>query len=356
MHEQFLLAALEQAQLGLGSCAPNPSVGAVAVQNETIIARAFHHGAGTPHAEQLLLAQLPPKMRGVSVYISLEPCNHWGKTPPCTDALIDYGIEAVFFAYKDPNPIVASNDSVAQLLAHGIKVQHRPLPLITDFYKSYTHWVHTKKPWVTVKMAQSFDGKIGALTGQRLVLSNQLCADFTHEQRALSDVILSSARTILCDNPSLNVRRKGAVQAKPVAILDTNLSLTHKECVFSTASHCFIYHNEALAPRAHQNSALASYSHHPMPMINDRLDLNAVLTHLGAQGFHRVFVEAGGAVFSSLHKEQRVNQTYIYLVPESLDEGAVFAYQQSRIFERKHKVSWRVMDDNMIACLDWEED
>lgn len=356
MHEQFLLAALEQARLGLGSCAPNPSVGAVAVQNGTIIAQAFHHGAGTPHAEQLLLAQLPPKMRGVSVYISLEPCNHWGKTPPCTDALIDYGIEAVFFAYKDPNPIVATNDSVAQLVAHGIKVQHLPLPVITDFYKSYTHWVHTKKPWVTVKIAQTFDGKIGTLTGEQLLLSNDLCAQFTHEQRASSDVILSSARTILCDNPSLNVRLNGVVQAKPVAILDTNLSLTTKERVFSTASHCFIYHNEALSPSPHQSTSAPSCSHHPIPMINGRLDLNAVLTHLGAQGFHSVWVEAGGAVFSSLHKEQRVDRTYIYLVPECLDEGAVCAYQQSGIFERKHKVSWRVMADNMIACLDWKED
>ena len=103
MHEQFLLAALEQAKLGQGQCAPNPSVGAVAVQNGKIIAQAFHKGAGTPHAEQLLLAQLPPKMLGVNVYITLEPCNHWGKTPPCVQVLSDYGVERVYFAYFDPS-------------------------------------------------------------------------------------------------------------------------------------------------------------------------------------------------------------------------------------------------------------
>ena len=133
MHEKFLLAALEQAELGQGLCAPNPSVGAVAVQNGNIIAQAWHKGSGTPHAEQLLLAQIAPKTPGVSLYITLEPCTHWGKTPPCVDAIIEHGIEQVFFAYLDPNPLVAQNNSAKKLEAQGIQATHIPLPVIDAF-------------------------------------------------------------------------------------------------------------------------------------------------------------------------------------------------------------------------------
>ena len=137
MHKQFLLAALKQAELGKGQCAPNPSVGAIAVRNGIIIAQDWHRGAGSLHAEQLLLAQFPPKTPGVSVYITLEPCNHWGRTPPCIDALIEHGVEQVFFAFRDPNPLVAKKDVFALLGAHGIKVSHSPLPEIDEFYQSY---------------------------------------------------------------------------------------------------------------------------------------------------------------------------------------------------------------------------
>ena len=337
MHEQFLLAALEQARLGLGQCAPNPSVGAVAVQNGRIIAQAYHKGAGTPHAEQLLLAQLPPKMLGVSIYITLEPCNHWGKTPPCVDALIDYGVEQVFFSYFDPNPIVAKNDSSQQLRKRGIEVTYIPLKEVDSFYKSYSHWIHTGKPQITVKMAQSLDGKIGSTQGARLILSNELCLLFTHEMRLAHDVILTTAKTIQTDNPKLNVRLKGKELAKPVAIIDSNLILDKDASIFSTASHCHIYHDESVIPPL---PLLANCSYHPIPMNGEELDLNTLISHLGELGYHDVWVEAGGALFRSLHKEKLVDKTYLYLVPTCLGEATVSAYQEEELFERKHTVSW----------------
>ena len=350
MHEKFLLEALKQAKLGRGLCAPNPSVGAVAVQNGNIISQTCHLGAGTPHAEQLLLAQIPPKMPGVSLYITLEPCNHWGKTPPCVDAIIDYGIEEVFFSYLDPNPLVANNNSSAKLRERGIKVTHIPLEEINEFYKSYTYWTRTHKPRVTVKMAQTLDGKIGCTDGERLILSNSLCSRFTHEMRLSSDIILTTARTIILDNPKMNVRLNNKEQKKPVAIIDQHLNLKADACIFSTASHCHVYHhdtNDVIYPNS---------SFYPMPLNNGLMDLNAIITHLGALGYHDVWVEAGGALFSSLHRQGLVHRTYLYIVPEVLGEKAVSAYQQSGLFDREHTVSWRAMGENMIACLDWQED
>ncbi len=350
MHEKFLLAALEQAKLGRGLCAPNPSVGAVAVQNGRIIAQSYHKGAGTPHAEQLLLAQIPPQIPGVSLYITLEPCNHWGKTPPCVDAIIEYGVEEVIFSYLDPNPIVAQNDSSAKLREKGIKVTHLPLEPINTFYKSYDYWTKTHKPRVTVKLAQSLDGRIGQAEGERLILSNSLCAQFTHEQRAMNDVILTTARTIQLDNPKLNVRINGVEQAKPVAIIDAHLNLNAEATIFSSARHCHIYHHD------NKDVSYPNSSFYSMPLNKGTMDLSAIISHLGELGYHDVWVEAGGALFNSLHQEGLVHRTYLYIVPISLGEKAVSAYQKQGVFDRAHTISWNAMGDNMIVCLDWQED
>ncbi|KTD41741.1 bifunctional diaminohydroxyphosphoribosylaminopyrimidine deaminase/5-amino-6-(5-phosphoribosylamino)uracil reductase RibD [Legionella parisiensis] len=350
MHKKFLLAALDQARLGQGHCAPNPCVGAVAVQNETIIAQACHSGAGTPHAEQLLLTQIPPKMPGVTLYISLEPCNHWGRTPPCVDAIINHGVEEVVFAYLDPNPVVAKNNSSDKLRAHGIKVTHYPVDEITEFYKSYSYWTLRKMPRVTVKIAQTLNGKIGRAVGERVILSNTQCGEFTHQMRAATDIILTTARTIQLDNPKMNVRLGLKEQGKPVAIIDRQLSLNQQSIIFSTAAHCHVYHcNEQ--ETSYPNSTL-----HLMPMKNGAMDLGAVIYHLGELGYHDVWVEAGGALFSALHQEKLVHRTYLYIVPSILEHDAISAYQQSGIFDRAHTISWHAMGDNMIACLDWQED
>ncbi|CAM2785780.1 bifunctional diaminohydroxyphosphoribosylaminopyrimidine deaminase/5-amino-6-(5-phosphoribosylamino)uracil reductase RibD [Legionella worsleiensis] len=369
MHEQFLLAALKQAKLGQGICAPNPSVGAVAVRNGSIIAQDWHRGAGLPHAEQLLLAQFPPKTPGVSLYITLEPCNHWGKTPPCVNAIINHGIEQVYFSFKDPNPIVAENNSTALLEAHGIKVTHLPLPEIDEFYQSYAYWILTRRPRVTVKMAQTLDGKIGLMNHERIMLSNSLCYEFTHKMRATSDVILTSSNTVRADNPLMNARFIDQELAKPVAIIDRDLSLPKEALIFSKASHCHIYYGApgvsadkkglktgAESPHLHHSCfPYPNSTYHATPLKSGRLDLNSVLTHLGEQGYHDVWVEAGGAIFSALHQEGLVHRTYLYIVPVYLGTKAICAYQNSELFDRKHQVSWHEMGDNMIACIDWQE-
>lgn len=349
MHEQFLLAALEQARQGQGSCAPNPSVGAVAVQDGKIIAQACHKGAGTPHAEQLLLAQFPPNLPDVRVYITLEPCNHWGRTPPCVEKIISHGIKDIIFSYLDPNPIVAKNKSSEQLRQHGIRVLHVPLQAVNDFYQSYTYWIKNNRPRVTVKMAQTLDGKIAGAKGERVQLTNALCERFTHEKRAQSDVILTSARTIIQDNPQLNVRLE-ETRKKPLAIIDSHCRLNPEFTVFQTAEHCHLYY---VTGKPFQTNASCSF--YPMPEKNGKMDLFAVINHLGRLGFHDVWVEAGSEIFNSLHFEGLVHRTYLYIAPQVLGP-ALTAYPQKGLFDKAHTVSWHEMGDNMIACLDWQED
>lgn len=352
MHEKFLLKALAQARLGQGHCAPNPAVGAVAVKNGTIIAQSHHEGAGNPHAEPLVLAQFPPKTKGVSLYVSLEPCNHWGKTPPCVDAIIKHEIEEVIFAYKDPNPIIHLNNSSNILRAHGIKVTHYPIKEIDDFYNSYTYWTLTKKPRVTVKIAQTLNGKIALFDKKPIKLSNKLCEQFTHQQRAKTDIILTSAQTVKHDNPKMNVRLDQKEQQKPVAIIDSHLSLENTAAIFSEAKQCHIFYCDQKAkPKGYPNS-----SYHMMPMKNGLMDLDAVIKQLGALGYHDVWAEVGGTLFSSLHQDGLVHRTYLYIVPTLLNQDAISAYQQNGVFDKQHTVSWQIMDDNIILCLDWSDE
>ena len=351
MHKQFMLAALEQAWLGRGFCAPNPSVGAVAVQHGKIIAQSWHHGAGTPHAEIVLLEQLPKYCPDITIYVTLEPCNHWGRTPPCVNALLKQGIKHVVYAYADPNPVVSVNNTPDLLKKQGVSVLHYPLPEIDRFYQSYTHWINTHKPWVTVKLAQTFDGKIAAAGCVRAFLSNPLCAEFTHQNRKHSDIILTTARTVNLDDPLLNVRLHGDQIAKPVAIIDSQLRLNPDAKVLKQASHCHVYHDAT-----HSGGRIYAHcSYHPMPSAEGHVDLSAVIEHLGRLGYHDIWVEAGGELFTALHEAGLVNKAYVYLVPKVLGEAAIPAYHNIDIFSNTHAVSWQAMGDNMIATFDWQE-
>ncbi|WP_133127792.1 bifunctional diaminohydroxyphosphoribosylaminopyrimidine deaminase/5-amino-6-(5-phosphoribosylamino)uracil reductase RibD [Legionella nagasakiensis] len=350
MHKQFLLAALEQARLGRGFCAPNPSVGAIAVQNGKIIAQAYHLGAGTPHAEQLLLNQLPANLLDITVYVTLEPCNHWGRTPPCVDAIIKYGVKRVVYGYSDPNPIVAANNTPERLRGEKIEVIHYPLVEIDEFYLSYRHWILTGLPWVTAKIAQTLDGKIAGKDGKRTFLSNSLCAEFTHKKRLQSDVILTTARTINQDDPLLNVRLPDMETSKTIAIIDGKGLLNPHAKMFATAKQCYIYHADHY--KIHDGCPQSFY--HAVPAQNGEVDLNAVIKHLGKVGYHDVWVEAGGRLFSALHRLGLVQQSYIYIVPGLLGEDATTGYPCGDIFRRARTVTWHPMGDNMIASLVWQ--
>lgn len=332
MHEKFLLAALKQARLGRGATAPNPAVGAVAVRAKNIIAQASHPGVGHLHAEQLLLQFLPENCSDITIYVTLEPCNHWGRTPPCVDALIARRVKKVVYAYADPNPLVAKNNTPALLKASGINVVHHPMPAIDDFYASYTFWLRTGRPWVTVKMAQTFDGKIAGKGGQRVTLSNALCAQFTHQERLHSDVILTTAKTIQADNPQLNARVGERVAAKPIAVLDRTRSLDASANIHTTAKQLHIYHGK------------------PGEL---QLDLGEILDDLGRIGYHDVWVEAGAELFNHLHQQNLVQRTYLYLVPQVLGSEAKALYADDNLLAKAHHIAWEAMGDNLKVTLDW---
>lgn len=351
MHKKFMLAALEQAWLGRGLCAPNPSVGAVLVHHQQIVAQAFHAGVGKPHAEQAMLEGFESKnFDNLTLYVTLEPCNHWGRTPPCVDIILKHPtIKTVIFGYRDPNPIVAKHNTPRILQEKNIHVQHYPLEEIDAFYQSYARWMCTKQPWVTIKLAQTLDGKIAGEQGNPVHLSNIECSEFTHSHRLHCDIILTTAATILKDNPVFTARLNGESRSKPLAILDRQLRLTGDEKVFQQQAPRHIFHDMQVTVV----SPIEDCYYHPVPCHAGELDLPTVFNYIGELGCHDVWIEVGGQLFSQLHAQNLLDTTYMYLVPEFLGQKALSAYTNFCFPAKPRSVSWTVQEDNAILKMEW---
>ena len=350
-HEMFLYHALTEAKKRRGFCAPHPSVGAVAVHQGQVIAQAFHHSPGEPHAEVAVLSTIPPGIENLSLYVTLEPCNHWGKTPPCVKAILDYGVETVIFGFKDPHIHVPENDTFEILKSHGVKVIYHPLPEITKFYQSYQHWVNKKRPFITAKWAQSFDAKVGFLSA-RAYLTNTLANQFTHRQRSQTDVILTSANTILIDDPKLNVRLSDPSFGKIIAVLDTHLRLTGGEQFFKHSEQVHIFH----APNQKPTFYLPTVIYHPIGQTDVGLCLQSLVIKLAELGFHDVWLEAGPTLMAAMHEEKLVQVTHIFLVPTVLGKKGIDAYQLDyNFFSQPFELQSEQMDDNILTTFIWQE-
>ena len=347
-HEFFLLYALEEAKKYQGFCAPNPCVGALAVRHGQIIALAAHQKAGTEHAELALLNQLPANLSDVVLYVTLEPCNHWGKTPPCVNAIIEYGIKTVIYAYRDPNKHIPENCSEHILRSNGIDVIYHPLPEIDDFYQAYTYWVTHKLPLITAKWAQSFDAKVG-LPNQRVFISNLEANTFTHQERLKSDLILTSASTISVDNPKLTVRLNGEELAKVVGIIDSRLTLTGYELVFEKALIVHVFHDEAIVP----NWSKPNVIFHP---IGSGLDLLHVAKVLAKLGYHNVWLEAGPTLMANFHRHKLVKTTHVIIAPTIIGDMGLSAFEGHDYFNQGFYLQTHQMGDNILTTFIWQDE
>lgn len=226
--------ALKQACLGLGNTHPNPSVGCVIVKDHQLIAEGYHAKAGELHAEAKALQVAGDQARGSTLYVTLEPCNHFGRTPPCSQAIIKAGVKKVIYGVSDLNPNVSGHGSEV-LRQAGIEVElissEQARALILPFTKLTTQ----KKPYVIAKIASSLDGKIAARPGEATALTGPESLKFSHQLREACDAIVVGSETILVDNPRLSVRIEGQnARRNPIRIvLDSRLRTTPEHRVYS---------------------------------------------------------------------------------------------------------------------------
>ncbi|KPK38524.1 MAG: hypothetical protein AMJ78_09840, partial [Omnitrophica WOR_2 bacterium SM23_29] len=238
--EKYMSLALELAKRGKGLTSPNPCVGAVVVKDGEIIGKGYHRKAGGPHAEIYALKQAGAKAHGATLYVSLEPCRHYGKTPPCIDVIIASKVKRVVAATKDPNPL-NNGKGLTFLRRKGIKVSVGILENeARRLNEAFIKYIIKKMPFVTVKIAQSLDGKIATHTGDSKWITSEKAREFTHELRRETDAILVGVETILKDNPLLSARPKvkGARKIKQPAkiILDSKLRTPTSAKIFSKDS------------------------------------------------------------------------------------------------------------------------
>ena len=310
--EQMMARAISLARNGLGRTSPNPLVGAVIVRDGRIVAEGWHRKAGTPHAEIHALNMAGELARGATVYVSLEPCAHYGRTGPCARALVEAGVSRVVVAMTDPNPKVAGK-GIAILQEAGIEVTTGVLEQEARQLK----WMTTGLPFVALKTAMTLDGKIATAAGQSQWITNEASRYETHRLRDIYDGILVGINTALSDNPSLTTRLKEYQGRNPVRIVvdsRARLPLTAKLVTDGAARTIVAVTEQAPAERvealrsAGVEIIVAGSSNH--------VDMQSLMEQLGAMKISSVLVEGGGSVNFSLLQAGLVDRVYAFIAPK----------------------------------------
>lgn len=304
--KQYMLAALDEAKKAEGFCAPNPAVGAVVVRCGEIVATGYHHGPGLAHAEVEALGVLQGDLSDCMLYVTLEPCCHQGRTPPCTERIKRSGIKTVFFGLYDPNPLVAGQGQAA-LREAGIRCDYLQLDEVTDFYRAYCYWWQHKLPWVTVKLAidTQHHFAIDSLTGPE-------SQRYTQHNRMTQDALLTTLKTIVHDDPQLNARLIDAAIKKPLFVLDKHAALPCSAWVLSTCDPVTIFYHQATNERLQQLQAVG-VNCISVPLVDNQLDLKYCLQKIAERGMHTLWVESGWRSASALIRQGLAQQILFYI-------------------------------------------
>lgn len=315
--EAWMARALKLAERGLNTTSPNPRVGCVLVNRGRVVGEGYHRRAGGPHAEVHALDAAGEQARGSTAYVTLEPCSHHGRTPPCAEALIKAGVSRVVCALTDPNPEVAGR-GLALLAKAGIEVKSDVLAeaaeaLNMGFLKRMRHG----KPWMTLKMAASLDGATAMANGESQWITGPEARADVQAGRARSCAILTGIDTVLADDPSLNVRLQDDSRQPDRVVLDTRLRMSPKARMLSLPGITWVLHGPNVDQAAAEAllEAGAQLVEVSLDEGTRRLQLPAVTLWLGQVGFNEVWVEAGATLAGSLIAERCIDELWLYQAP-----------------------------------------
>ena len=302
--QRWMRAALLQARYGAGRTAPNPSVGCVIVKDGQLIGYGRTADGGRPHAETQALKMAGQAAQGATAYVTLEPCSHHGKTPPCADALIENGIARVVIATDDPDANV-SGQGIARLKSSGINVETGVEgQAASRFYQAYFHHRKTGLPFVTAKIASTLDGKIALADGQSKWITGPRTRRYVHLMRSRHDAMLTSSGTVRADNPSLTARIDGYHGPQPLRVVAASaLTFQEDSNLLKTADQAGLL-LLTTSPSSDGKVETVQISADAL----GKPDLTDAMKALGARGITSVMVEAGGQFLSSLFKSGLVHQ------------------------------------------------
>jgi diaminohydroxyphosphoribosylaminopyrimidine deaminase/5-amino-6-(5-phosphoribosylamino)uracil reductase len=320
---EFMREALRLARSGTGATYPNPCVGAVVVQGSTIVGRGRSAATGGPHAEVQALRQAGERARGATLYVTLEPCNHFGRTPPCVDAILAAGIAKVVVALVDPAPHVAGK-GIRRLRRHRIVVEVGALAdQAREVHAHYLHHVATRLPWVTLKLACSLDGRIATANGDSKWITGEPARRDVHRLRAAHHGIAVGAATVLADDPRLDVRLVRGVDPLPI-VFDPRLRVASAGRPFHLLRAGVMFlHGEQASRRA--RAALARSGAEGIEVACDDeggLAIPAALELLGQRDLRSLMVEGGGRLLAAFVRASAWQQLWVYRAPMLLGGDA----------------------------------
>jgi diaminohydroxyphosphoribosylaminopyrimidine deaminase / 5-amino-6-(5-phosphoribosylamino)uracil reductase len=348
----YMTLALRLAERGLYTTQPNPRVGSVIVKNHQIIGQGAHLKAGEPHAEVFALREAGANAEGADAYVTLEPCNHHGRTPPCVDALIKAGVKRVVVAMQDPNPLVAGN-GIKRLQAHGIEVE---VGLMEAESKSlnlgFISRMTSALPYVRCKIAASLDGRTALNNGKSLWITGEPARLDVQHWRAQSCAIVTGIGTVLTDNPTMNVRLANTSRQPLRVIVDSNLQ---------TPIDCKVLNPELLVispvliayaqDANHKASALTATGAHllHLPNENGRVNLHALLTNLATRGVNEVLLEAGQGLNGAFLQAGLVDEFIFYYAPKLMGADAKGMFAIPELIEMQQATDLQVFDVRQIG-------
>ncbi len=356
--EGFMARALTLAEKGINTTHPNPRVGCVIVNDGAVVGEGWHRLAGKDHAEIIALKHAAKRAKGATLYLTLEPCNHHGKTPPCANALIKAGIRRAVIAMQDPNPLV-NGSGIEALQNAGVEVtlgvgKHAAQQLNRGFCQRILH----ARPWVTLKMAVSLDGKTAMANGMSQWITGEAARRDAHQLRAASSAILTGVGTVLRDDPKMTARPDGdtgatdGMQRQPLrVILDSHLSTPRQAKILQPPG-------KALIITTSNNQDAEWFSGDAVEVIPcgqsnhinvGGIDLRQVMTELAKREINEVMLEAGPRLSGNMLKARLVDQVIIYMAPDLLgnDARGMFDIPGLESMADKHRLAFR--DVRMIG-------
>lgn len=347
--------ALKLAERGLGRVEPNPAVGCVIARQTEVIGKGYHRAYGGPHAEIEALADCGNhrrKPQGATAYVTLEPCRHFGKTPPCTEALISAGIARVVVAAVDPSS-QARGAGIDRLKAAGIRVdlgacEAEAIHLNRPFFKHAS----TGTPWVTVKWAQSLDGGIAWAKGRERWISSEASRLDAHNLRRRVQAILVGINTVLADDPMLTARPPGRTQPLRV-VLDTDLRISMRSRLLTTldqAPTLVVCGRRAIRMNRRKASEIVARGGRvlALPSRRGRVQIHSLLLTLGRQGVRHLLVEGGPTIIGEFLVKCPVDEVIVYVAPLVMGSQGVFATRPSRpALLRLSKVTCKRLDGDL---------
>lgn len=346
---RFMRRALSLAERGWGQVSPNPLVGAVVVKDGVVVGEGYHAAFGRDHAEVMALGKAGAQARGSTVYVTLEPCNHHGKTPPCTEALLAAGVARVVIAVRDPHAVAAGGAD--RLRASGVSVEVGVCePDARDLNAAFLHAVRSDRPWVTLKLAVSIDGAVADHTRKTGWLTGPEARAEVHRWRAQHDAVGVGMGTVLADDPALTVRDAKAPRVPPVRV------------VFSRSGRLPV---TSVLARTARDVPVLVMAHDPDPAYEATLNemgvelipaasLGEALRALRARGVHSILVEGGARLAGALMFDGFVDRLVVFTAPVVLGAGALNAFllapaQRAEQAERMRIVQRQAFGDDLMT-------